>query len=327
MTAPRYRPARIGACRSASMEHRGDGAIVLRSLVQLDPYPASLVECLDHWSRVAPDRTFAAKRVGGGLGMTETAPSSMFAVGAAVRSGYVGLPCPGVEVKLVAAADKLEVRFRGPNVMSGHWRAPEQTAEAFDEEGYYCTGDAVRPVDGGDPNAGLMFDGRIVEDSKLSTGTFISVGPLRARVTLDGAPLVQDVVVTAPNREDVGILIFPRVDECCRLAGAGPADPVIDVVHSAPVRASFQALVDRQWRAGTGSANRVARAHVLVEPASIDRGEITEKGSINQRAVLTQRAALIDSIYLGPPSDPWILLPQRTPATLAAPRTRAISEP
>jgi feruloyl-CoA synthase len=268
----------------------------------------------DQLDRLA-ERTVGERiRIFTGLGMTETAPSCIFAVGETVRSGYVGLPCPGVEVKLVAVAEKLEARFRGPNVMPGYWRAPEQTVEAFDEEGYYCTGDAVRFVDPDDPNAGLVFDGRIAEDFKLSTGTFVSVGPLRARVILDGSPYVQDVVVTGPNRDDVGILIFPRLDECRRLAGARQTDSAADVVHCAAVRAFFQALVDRQWHAGTGSANRVARAHVLADPPSIDQGEITDKGSINQRAVLKQRAALVDALYLGSQSDPWILLPQRTHA-------------
>jgi feruloyl-CoA synthase len=232
-----------------------------------------------------------------GLGMTETAPSCLFALGTDVRSGHVGLPCPGVEVKLVPVDGKKEVRFRGPNVMPGYWRDPAQTAAAFDEEGYYRTGDAVRFVDASDPQRGLMFDGRIAEDFKLSTGTFVNVGPLRARVILDGAPCVQDVVIAAPDRDDVGLLVFPRLDECRRLAGL-PADAAAEAVLRHPaVRSFFQRLVDRQWRAGTGSANRIARALVLSRPPSIDSGEITDKGSINQRAVLAQRAASIDALY------------------------------
>jgi feruloyl-CoA synthase len=249
-------------------------------------------------------------RIFTGLGMTETAPSCTFAVGATVRSGYVGLPCPGVEVRLVPMDEKLEVRFRGPNVMPGYWRAPEQTAAVFDDEGYYRTGDAVKLIDPADPNAGLLFDGRIAEDFKLSTGTFVSVGPLRARVILDGAPYVQDVVVAGLNRDDVGLLIFPRVDECRRLAHASPSATAADVLRAPAVREFFQQLVDRQWHAGTGSANRVARACLLVDPPSIDRGEITDKGSINQRAVLKHRAALVDSLYLPAGADPAILLPR-----------------
>jgi feruloyl-CoA synthase len=243
-----------------------------------------------------------------GLGMTETAPSCMFALGAGVRSGHIGLPCPGVEVKLVPLGDKSEVRFRGPNVMPGYWRSPEQTAKAFDEEGFYCTGDAVCFVDPSDPQQGLLFDGRVAEDFKLSTGTFVSVGPLRARIVLEGAPYVHDAVLTGLNRSDLGLLVFPRLDECRRLAGLGPDSGAAEVLHHPVVRSFFQDLLDRLWAQGTGSANRVARAHLLAEPPSIDHGEMTDKGSINQRAVLTRRAALIDAMYEA--SDPWLLVPR-----------------
>jgi feruloyl-CoA synthase len=243
-----------------------------------------------------------------GLGMTETAPSCTFALGADVRANWIGLPCPGVEVKLVPMGDKTEVRFRGPNVMPGYWRAPEQTAQAFDEEGFYRTGDAVKFVDPADPQRGLLFDGRVAEDFKLSTGTFVSVGPLRGKVVLAGAPYVQDAVVTGLNRNDLGLLVFPRVDECCELAGLPSGTGLAEVMHHPKVRGFFQDLVDRLWREGTGSANRVARMHVLVEPPSIDKGEVTDKGSINQRAVLTHRAALVEALYEG--SDPWVLVPR-----------------
>jgi feruloyl-CoA synthase len=253
-------------------------------------------------------------RVITGLGMTETAPSCTFAVGTDVASGHIGLPVPGVEVKLVRDAttgDKTEIRFRGPNVMPGYWRAPEQTAAAFDEEGFYRTGDAVRWVDPADPQRGLVFDGRTAEDFKLSTGTFVSVGPLRAKIVLAGDPCVQDAVITGLNRDEVGVLIFPRADECRRLAGAGAETPLPEVLHRPAVRAFFQALADHLWRASTGSANRVARMHVLAEPPSIDHGEVTDKGSINQRAVLSQRAPLVEALYEGGASDPFIILPNR----------------
>jgi feruloyl-CoA synthase len=238
-------------------------------------------------------------RVLTGLGMTETAPSCTFALGTDVRSGHIGLPCPGVEVKLVPVDGKTEIRFRGPNVMPGYWRAPEHSAEAFDDEGFYRTGDAVQFIVPGEPQRGLLFDGRLAEDFKLSTGTFVSVGPLRARVILDGAPCVQDVVVTGLNRGDVGILVFPRIDECRKLAGVSADLPPGQVLRLAAVRDFFQQLVDRQWQAGSGSANRVARAMAMAEAPHIDKGEITDKGSINQRAVLSHRAALVDALYTG----------------------------
>ncbi|MFM2057991.1 MAG: hypothetical protein RLY71_2376 [Pseudomonadota bacterium] len=255
-----------------------------------------------------------------GLGMTETAPSCTFAVGTDVRSGWIGLPVPGVEVKLVPDTSdplygKTEIRFRGPNVMPAYWRAPEQTSDAFDEEGFYCTGDAVKFIDPAHPTRGLLFDGRTAEDFKLSTGTFVSVGPLRGKVILAGHPCVQDVVVTGLNRDEIGLLIFPRVDECRKLAAADGLEadelPVPELMHLPVVRAFFQDLADQLWRAGSGSANRPARMHVLAEPPSIDLGEVTDKGSINQRAVLTHRAPLVEALYEGVESDPFLILPRK----------------
>lgn len=249
-----------------------------------------------------------------GLGMTETAPACTFAVGTDVASGHIGLPVPGVEVKLVrdpGTGGKTEIRFRGPNVMPGYWRAPQQTAEAFDEEGYYRTGDAVRWIDPERRQRGLFFDGRTAEDFKLSTGSFVSVGPLRAKIVLAGDPCVQDAVITGLNRDDVGALIVPRVDECRRIAGLAADMPLPEVLHHPRVRAFFQALADRLWREGTGSASRVARLHVLAEPPSIDIGEVTDKGSINQRAVLSHRASLVEAIYQGSDADPHLILPSR----------------
>jgi feruloyl-CoA synthase len=250
-------------------------------------------------------------RVITGLGMTETAPSCTFAVGTAVASGHIGLPVPGVETKLVPVDGKLEIRFRGPNVMPGYWRAPEQSAAAFDDEGFYRTGDAVKWIDAADPQRGLLFDGRTAEDFKLSTGTFVSVGPLRAKIVAAGDPCVQDAVITGLNRDEVGALLFPRADECCRIAGLPAGTSLPDVLHSARVRIFFQVLADRLWRESSGSANRVARLHVLAEPPSIDKGEVTDKGSINQRAVLAQRDALVQALYEGRAADPFLILPHK----------------
>ena len=255
-----------------------------------------------------------------GLGMTETAPSCTFAVGTDVASGHIGLPVPGVEVKLVPDASgdphgKTEIRFRGPNVMPGYWRAPGQTGEAFDEEGFYRTGDAVKFIDPAHPTRGLLFDGRTAEDFKLSTGTFVSVGPLRAKVIAAGDPCVQDTVVTGLNRDEIGLLVFPRADECRKLAGVAESTPLPEVLHHPAVRGFFQKLADRLWQEGTGSANRPARLHVLAEPPSIDKGEVTDKGSINQRAVLAHRASLVEALYEGQGSDPFVILPNRAEGT------------
>jgi feruloyl-CoA synthase len=257
----------------------------------------------------------AGERVGifTGLGMTETAPSCTFAVGHDVQSGDIGLPVPGVEVKLVPNAEgsgKTEIRFRGPNVMPGYWRNPQQSAEAFDDEGFYRTGDAVVFKDEADPTKGLRFDGRIAEDFKLATGTFVSVGPLRARIVLAGDPLVQDAVVAGLNRDHIGLLIFPRVEDARRRFGLPAALTAVQVLAAEPVRAFFQALLSRLWSEGTGSATRPAAALLLAEPPSIDRGEVTDKGSINQRAVLAHRAAEVERLYASNP-DADVIVPQR----------------
>ena len=245
-----------------------------------------------------------------GLGMTETAPSCTFALGSDVKSGDIGLPAPGVQVKLVPVDGKLEIRFKGPNVMPGYWRAPEETAAAFDEEGFYRTGDAVLYVDASSPQRGLRFDGRIAEDFKLSTGTFVNVGPLRMKIVLAGDPLVQDVVIAGLNRDDIGALIFPRIDDAKKRFGLAADASAAMVLAEPRMRAFFQALVDRLWAEGTGSANRVARALLLEEPPHIDRGEVTDKGSINQRSVLAHRAELVERLYAATP-DAQVILPRR----------------
>ncbi|WP_230411889.1 feruloyl-CoA synthase [Denitromonas iodatirespirans] len=246
-------------------------------------------------------------RVMSGLGMTETAPSSTFSTGTLVGAGYVGVPAPGCEMKLVPVDGKFEARFRGPHVMPGYWRQPELTQEVFDDEGFYCTGDAVAFADPEDLAQGLMFDGRIAEDFKLSSGTFVSVGPLRARLISEGAPCVQDAVITGINRDDIGALIFPRMEHCARLADLPDDAPVDQVLASPAVHAFFADLLVRINRSATGSASRVERLLVLDTPPSVDRHEITDKGSINQRAVLTHRAATVDALHSG--SAPRMIRP------------------
>ncbi|KWD91018.1 feruloyl-CoA synthase [Burkholderia ubonensis] len=248
-------------------------------------------------------------RIMAGLGMTEAAPSCMFTTGPMSGAGYIGLPAPGCDAKLVPVDGKLEARFRGPNLMAGYWRASGDDArEVFDDEGYYRSGDAVRFVDAQRPEIGLMFDGRIAEDFKLSSGTFVSVGPMRARIVSNGAPYVQDAVVTGMNRDDVGVMIFPRVDECRRLAGAGPDADWRTVLQAPRVRAFFADLLARLNREATGSATFIARLCLLDTPPSLDLGEVTDKGSINQRTVLAQRAALVDAMYAADAADAGVLI-------------------
>jgi feruloyl-CoA synthase len=231
-----------------------------------------------------------------GLGMTESAPFGLFVTSPHVKAGDIGVPTPGLELKLVPSGDKLEVRYRGPNITPGYWRAPDATQEAFDDEGFFCTGDAVRFIDEADIHQGLKFDGRIAEDFKLATGTFVSVGPLRARIIAAGAPCVQDVVLTGLNLKEVGALVFPT-PAVRALAGMAADAPLADALQSPAVAAHFRQLVDTLAQQATGSATRIARLHVMHEPPSLDKGEVTDKGSINQRAVLTHRAALVEALH------------------------------
>ncbi len=247
-----------------------------------------------------------------GLGMTETAPFAIGTVRIGRVAGAIGNPAPGVTMKLVPNLGKLELRYKGPGVTPGYWRAPELTAAAFDEEGFLRSGDAVRFLDRRDPGQGFVFDGRIAEDFKLSTGAWVSVGPLRTAALVEGAPHVQDVVVAGHDRDEVGLLIFPRIDSCRALAGLGQDPEARAVLHSAPVRAFFRDMIRRLYQQGSGSASRVVRALVLAEPPSIDLGEMTDKGSINQRAVLAHRAADVDRLY---GDDPEVLrVPGAVPA-------------
>ncbi|MDD2727962.1 feruloyl-CoA synthase [Malikia sp.] len=231
-----------------------------------------------------------------GLGMTESGPFGLYVTTPDVSAGDLGVPTPGMQVKLVDMQGKTEIRYRGPNITPGYWRAPQETAEAFDEEGFFKSGDAVKWIDETDIHLGLKFDGRIAEDFKLSTGTFVSVGPLRGKIIAAGAPYVQDVVITGLNMKEVGAMVFPT--QAVRALSGLPADTSMhEVVDSAPVLAKFQQIVDELARTATGSANRIARLCLLADPPTLDRGEITDKGSINQRAVLTQRADTVAKLH------------------------------
>jgi feruloyl-CoA synthase len=235
--------------------------------------------------------------MGTGLGMTESSPFAVFVTNPEVKSGHIGLPTAGMELKLVPVDGKTEIRYKGPNVTPGYWRNPEATAECFDEEGFFCTGDAVLWIDDANPHLGLKFDGRIAEDFKLATGTFVSVGPLRARIIAAGAPYTQDAVITGLNRNEVGALLYPTM-AIRKLAPHLPADaPLKDVLESAAVQDHFQGVVDALAKQSTGSSTRVARLHLMHEPPSIDKGEVTDKGSINQRAVLKHRDALVQAFH------------------------------
>ena len=234
--------------------------------------------------------------MGTGLGMTESGPFGIFVTNPFVQAGDLGVPTPGLELKLVDMQGKTEVRYRGPNITPGYWRNAEETTGAFDEEGFFKTGDAVKWIDESNVHLGLKFDGRIAEDFKLATGTFVSVGPLRGKIIAAGAPFIQDAVLTGINMKEVGAMIFPT-PAVRALSGLGPDVPMADILASAPVLAKFQAIVNELAKSGTGSANRIARLCLLSEPPTIDKGEITDKGSINQRSVLTHRADTVAALH------------------------------
>ncbi len=236
------------------------------------------------------------------LGSTETAPMALALAWECKHAANIGLPAPGVELKLVPGGGKLEARLKGPNITPGYWRAPALTAAAFDEEGYYKIGDALNFEDPDDPSKGLLFDGRIAEDFKLATGTWVSVGPLRAQFIAHCAPLVRDAVIAAPDRDDIGVLLFPDLNACRKLAPDLAADvPPATLLADARVRGAFAQLLDALAKASTGSSNCIRRATLLADPPSLDIGEMTDKGSINQRAVLAHRAALVEELYADPP--------------------------
>ena len=231
-----------------------------------------------------------------GLGMTESGPFAIFVTNPNVKAGDLGVPTPGMELKLVDMEGKTEVRYRGPNITPGYWRAPAETALHFDEEGFFCSGDAVKWIDETDVHQGLKFDGRIAEDFKLATGTFVSVGPLRAKIIAAGAPYIQDVVLTGINLKEVGAMVFPT--QAVRpLSGLDVSVPMADVLASAPVVAQFQKVINELAAHATGSATHIARMCLLAEPPTIDRSEVTDKGSINQRAVLTHRAQTVAALH------------------------------
>ena len=236
-----------------------------------------------------------------GLGATETGPFAMVCAPEHCKSGAVGLPVPGVELKLAPVEGKLEARARGPAITPGYWRDAAATAKAFDEEGYYRLGDALTWLDPQDEAKGFAFDGRIAEDFKLATGVWVSVGPLRSRILAHFAPYLRDVVIAGLNCNELAGLAFPDFDACRALCPehAG-ADGVDALLGDARLRAAIQSRLTALAAASTGSSTRLARLVLLRDAPSIDAGEVTDKGSINQRAVLANRSSAVAALYAPP---------------------------
>jgi feruloyl-CoA synthase len=245
--------------------------------------------------------------MGTGWGATETGPTATSTYWNTERVGLIGLPFPGVELKLVPAGPKYEIRLRGPIVTPGYHGQPELTARAFDEEGFYKIGDAATFVDPDNPTEGLVFAGRVVEDFKLTSGTFVHVGTLRVAAIAAASPVIQDALVAGQDRAYVGLLAWPNLGACRALCGkpeAGLDELIRDPAVIERVRSGLAAFN----AAATGSSTRVARVMLMTEPPSIDGNELTDKGYINQRAGLDRRAALVEQLYAEPPGEGVIVI-------------------
>lgn len=247
-----------------------------------------------------------------GLGSTETAPFALCANWPVDRSGVIGLPVPGQELKLVPNGRKLEVRVRGPNVTPGYWRMEDVSRKSFDEDGYYMMGDAAKFIDPDRPEKGLLFDGRISEDFKLTSGTWVSVGPLRGRFIAEFAPYVRDVVIAGHDRDTLSALVFIDIDNCRALCPDLAVDASLaQLAGDSRLKQRFQDLLDAFVTQSTGSANRIERIILMDDLPSLDVGEVTDKGSINQRAVLDNRRALVEDLYADQPSARVISVSKR----------------
>ena len=252
----------------------------------------------DALQELAEQTVGAAVPLTSAWGSTETSPLATDCHFQAARAGVIGVPVPGTELKLVPNGPKLEVRVRGPNVTPGYFRRPDLTAAAFDDEGFYAIGDAVRFVDPDRPEHGLLFDGRVSEDFKLDTGTWVNVGVLRVKAIAALAPIAADVVVAGHDRSEIGLLVFPNLAACRGLCPElGPDAPSDRVLAAAAVKDRLLAGLAALKAEGNGSSRHPTRTLLLAEPPSIDAGEITDKGYLNQRAVLANRAAQVAALY------------------------------
>jgi feruloyl-CoA synthase len=232
-----------------------------------------------------------------GLGCTESGPSAMFANWGGAFSGLLGVPVAGMDVKLVPDGDKMEARYKAPNVTKGYWRNDEATKNAFDEDGYYKTGDAVKFLDENNPDKGLVFDGRIAEDFKLSTGTWVNVGVLKAKVISTGSPIIQDVVLAGLDKEYIGAILFLNADACRKLANLSVEISNKETFLHKEVGDFINNWLTEFNKTSMGSSTVIKKYVISLEPPSIDLGEITDKGSLNQRAVLKHRVDLVNKMY------------------------------
>jgi feruloyl-CoA synthase len=231
------------------------------------------------------------------LGSTETAPSALSVTARARAPGVIGIPNVGVELKLVPTLGKLAAWIRGPLVTPGYWRQPDLSREAFDADGFYFLGDALSFADPADPEKGFLFDGRIAEDFKLASGTWVSVGPLRARIVERMTPLVRDAVIAGHDRDDVTAVLIPDLDACRSAIAASSAATAAEVLANPRLRLRIADLLAQLNAGVAGSSFRVERVLLFAGTLSIDAGEITDKGSINQRVVIARHPDLVAALY------------------------------
>ena len=241
-------------------------------------------------------------------GSTETAPLATLVHSSIARAGVIGVPAPGVEIKFVPSGSKLELRVRGPNVTPGYLGESALTWAAFDDDGFYKIGDAGRLADESDPAKGIIFDGRVAEDFKLTSGTWVSVGNLRVGVLGATAPLLQDAVVCGHDRNEIGLLAWPNVAGCNKVGGLPEDAPVTNAIASPRVVQRLRKDLRQFNHDNPASSTRVARILLMKDPPSIDAEEITDKGYVNQRAALENRHALVERLFADPPSDEVVLI-------------------
>ena len=284
------------------LERDGDLRASFFSRLQLIFYAAAALP-QELWERL---ETVSARARGepvmmtSSWGLTETAPLATSAHFAVAQAGVIGVPVPGVEIKMTPVEDKEELRVRGPNVTPGYLGRPDLNEAAFDEEGFYRTGDAGRLEDPDDPAKGLVFDGRLTEDFKLTTGTWVSAGHVRVAALDATAPLMQDAVVCGHDREYVALLAWPNVAAVRDLLGDPDAEPRT-LVHAPQLVEHLRARLAAHNRTHSGSSMRIARVLLLAEPPSLDANEVTDKGHVNQRAARERRGVHVNALYAEPP--------------------------
>ena len=239
-------------------------------------------------------------RIMSGIGMTETSPSCTFTTGSSNdTASFVGVPASGVEVKLVPMTDKIELRIKGPHVMPGYWRHDStkvNTAASFDEEGFYCTGDGVLPYNPDDLSEGLVYDGRIAEDFKLTTGTFVNVGELRNRMVVQGMALIEDVVITGEGKREIGAFVFVK-EKAARKLTALPHAEFKHVLAHDKLQAWFCDFMNRINEGYHASSKKIARIYLMENPPNVVEGEKTDKGTLNQRKLRNNRTQETEKLY------------------------------